>query len=86
MVRRSEMESKMRLVDKITKQLENDFEKSKSQFENISKNLELIDGYVNTFKAEVNSLEKQTVRENDHKSKLLVRMKISLDNVSREFD
>lgn len=86
MIRRNEMELKMRNLEKLSKVLDVDIEKAKSQQETIRKNLDSVDVVVNQIKSDVNWIDKTSTRENEHKTKSIVKLKIIVENISREFE
>jgi len=85
-VRRNEFESKLRLVDKMTKNLEGDFDKTKNANDIIKKNLEQIDTYVSFIKREVTRMDNNAKNEHDSNSKTIVRLRIGIENINREFE
>jgi len=83
--RREDMERKIQKVDQITKQIEIDFQTTKSQSEKVKENIVLIDNLTSAVKDEIAFFETQAKRNNTQKTKLMVTFKVTLENLISEF-
>jgi len=84
--RRNELEKKISAVDRISKQIESDLKTTKDQSSSIKENLTMIDHLTSYVKDEVSHFETQATRDHQHKTKMMVQFRITLENLNTEFN
>jgi len=75
---------KLKTVDELFKNMESDFEKSRSMNELIKFNIDRSEEIITAMKDEVEFFETKNTRSNDRSNKTLVKIKISLDATVNE--
>jgi len=81
-----EVSKQLVLSERLCKELEDNYSLFKSQTKNINEDIKMIQTYTNSVKEFIETFENKNQKDNTHKLKMLVNLKINQENTQNELN
>lgn len=82
----TEVSKQLVLSERLCKELEDNYLLFKSQNKNINDDIKMIQTYTNSVKDFIDTFENKNQKDNQHKLKMLVNLKINQENTQHELN